>query len=397
MDLLNAMDEAVVDGARKSLNDGDLLKLIVEDAEIVGITGELNNVLLLYLVGVSRLLQKPASAIVQGSSASGKSHLIEKISELFPSESKIVCSAMTPQALYHMPQGMLRHKFVVAGERSRLENDDRAEATRALREMLSGGKLSKLMPGKDGSEIVTTLIEQDGPIAFVESTTLNDIFNEDLNRCLLIHPDESPEQTAKILIDSIEYSKAIQEQAIKRHHAIQRLLRSLDVVIPYQRELARLMPKDKVEVRRLFGLLKAVIRASALLHQYRRADLGDGKIEANGDDYATAYQLLRKPLSEALAGTISDAVQSYFDWLKESNLPEPFCVGDLLNCKDNPKSKSQTYDIVNELHAANYLFTVEGNHRGKHYAINDDPVVGDVLPTPEELFTMLEPENRKIA
>ena len=56
---------------------------------------------------------------------------------------------MTPQALFHMKPGSLAHRFVVAGERSQLENDERADATRALREEadrvasadLTGGRL----------------------------------------------------------------------------------------------------------------------------------------------------------------------------------------------------------------------------------------------------------------
>lgn len=64
---------------------------------------------------------------------------------MFPPEAVIDAKQMTPQALFHMPPGALVNKFVVAGERSRLENDDTAEATRGLREMLSSQKLSKLM------------------------------------------------------------------------------------------------------------------------------------------------------------------------------------------------------------------------------------------------------------
>jgi hypothetical protein len=37
----------------------------------------------------------------------------------------------------------LQHRFIVAGERSRLQNDETAEATRALRELLSAGRLVK--------------------------------------------------------------------------------------------------------------------------------------------------------------------------------------------------------------------------------------------------------------
>ena len=393
-ELLANMDASIVEDAEDQLRRGDLIQLIVDDIQTIGITGEEHNVLLLYLVGTSRLLDRPANAIVQGSSASGKSYLIEKVSELFPPEDKIVASAMTPQALHHMPHGALRHKFVVAGERSRLENDDRAEATRALREMLSGGRLSKLMPSKVGGEIVTKMIEQEGPIAFVESTTLTDIFNEDLNRCLLLHPDESSEQTKRIIISETRSSEPDRQTARLRHYAIQRLLRRVSVEVPYRPNLAAMMPHDKVEIRRMFPMLVSIIKASSLLYQKQRRWINDDTIIATPDDYATAYQLLRKPLAEALAGRVSDAIASYFEWLKTADLPERFCVADILNRADSPRTKSQTYDIFKKLHSANLLLTVESNYRGQHYAINDDPIVEDVLPSPQKLFVELEPENR---
>src|SRR5262249_22984061 len=154
-----------------------------------------------YLTGTSRKLKAPLAAIVQGPSSSGKSYVVEKTAGLIPPEDTIHATQMTPQALFHMKPGSLRHKLVVGGERSRLQNDDvGAEATRALREMLSSGRLSKLMPVKgEGGLIETRLIEQDGPIAYVETTTLTRIFDEDVNRCLLLNTDEQPEQTKKII------------------------------------------------------------------------------------------------------------------------------------------------------------------------------------------------------
>src|SRR5439155_8080532 len=130
----------------------------------------------------------------------GKSYLIEKTASTFPPESVIYATQMTPQALFHMRPCTLVHQFVVAGERSRSEDDDRAEATRALREMLSAGKLSKLMPMRgEGNQIETRLIEQDGPIAYIESTTLTKVDDEDANRCIMLHTDEQPAQTRRII------------------------------------------------------------------------------------------------------------------------------------------------------------------------------------------------------
>jgi hypothetical protein len=172
------------DAAARMLPRPDLLDVVADDVTALGVAGERNLVKALYLVGTSRLLDAPAAARVKGPSSSGKSYVVEKVAGLFPAEAVIRATTMTPQALYHMRPGGLKHRWVVGGERSRKEDDDVAEATRALREMLSSGRLSKLMPMKVGGEIVSLLIEQEGPIAYVETTTMDMVFAEDENRCL---------------------------------------------------------------------------------------------------------------------------------------------------------------------------------------------------------------------
>src|SRR5262249_39947901 len=157
---------ATREAAEQALAAPGLLGRIVADVQALGVAGERPLHTLLYLVGVSRLLPRPLSARVHGPSSSGKSYLIEQVAGLFPPETVILATQMTPQALFHMPQGGLRNRWVVAGERSRKEDDDAAEATRALREMQASGRLCKLMPVKVGGEIVTMQIEQQGPIAF---------------------------------------------------------------------------------------------------------------------------------------------------------------------------------------------------------------------------------------
>src|SRR5262249_25590628 len=142
---------------------------------------------------------------LHGPSSSGKSFLAEQTSRLFPPETVIHATQMTPQALFHMPPGSLAHRFVVAGERSRIEDDETAEATRARRQMLSSGRLCKRMPMKvAGGKIETVCIEQEGPIAYVETTTLSKVFDEDENRCVSLHTDERREQTRRVITRAAE-------------------------------------------------------------------------------------------------------------------------------------------------------------------------------------------------
>src|SRR5262245_49661387 len=208
---------------------------------------------------------------------------------------------MTPQALFHMPPGSLAHRFIVGGERSRVEDDERAEATRALREMLSAGKLTKLMPVKvEGNRIETVTIEQEGPIAYVESTTLAKVFDEDANRCLMLHTDERPEQTRRVVQRLAETyrgngSSSAAERILLVHHALQRMLRSLPVVVPFADRLAELFPCERVEARRAYPHLVGMIQAAALLHQRQRKKDTEGRLLATKDDYHQARNLLLKP------------------------------------------------------------------------------------------------------
>ena len=117
---LEQTDQDVREEAERLLEDPALLERIGVDIETAGVAGEQELALTLYLVGASRLLRRPLAAIVQGQSSSGKSYTVERVASLFPPEAVIHATQMTPQALFHAKAGSLSHRWVVAGERSRL-------------------------------------------------------------------------------------------------------------------------------------------------------------------------------------------------------------------------------------------------------------------------------------
>jgi hypothetical protein len=317
--LLLKMPEHVRAEARAMLESPDLMRRVIDDVAACGVAGERELVAAIYVVGVSRLLPRPLAAIVQAPSSTGKSYVLEMTAAKFPPEAVIHATAMTAQSLYYLESGALRHKFVVAGERSRREDDETAEATRALREMISSGKLSKLVPMKDGGRIVTQRIEQAGPIAYIETTTLAKIFDEDANRCLLLSADERQQQTAHIVRrlaagysgGAISNSDAI----IQRHHAAQRMLQQRQVAIPFAERIAETFDVERIEARRAFPHLMSMIQASAVLHQFQRQIDRDGRIIAASFDYELARQLCGGPLARLLGGTISGAALRFYDRL----------------------------------------------------------------------------------
>jgi hypothetical protein len=315
-ELLAATPDDIKAEAERILTAPDLFGQVCSAIQKVGVTGEWLLSASLYLIGTSRLLSDPVSGIVQGASASGKSYVIEKVATLFPPEGVVCATQMTPQALFHMKPDGLVHKWLVAGERSRIQDDDRAEATRALRELQSQKRLSKLMPVKGpGGVIKTELIVLEGPIAFVESTTLHEVFEEDANRCLLLATDETPEQTRRVIEAIARDAAGKGDPHVKRlvavYQTVQRLLGRCDVVIPFAERLGERFPGGRVDYRRNFGHLVSLIQASALLHQKQRARDVNGNVVATATDYQIAAELAAAPMGRA-AGGLSRGVLDFY-------------------------------------------------------------------------------------
>lgn len=323
-ELLKAMPQHVQAAARAMLESPDLLERIGDDFSAVGIAGERTLAGTVYLSGVSRLLERPLALLVQGPSSSGKSLVLGAVAKLFPPEAVFSATTLSTLSLYYAPAGTFRHRFVVCGERSRKTDEDQAEVTRALRELLSEGRLSRLVTVKkhDGAP-ASELVEQEGPIAYAESTTLatSQVFTEDLNRMLLLATDERPEQTRRVLHRLAEkYDRGAcgdPRGVVEKHHAAQRMLRMMRVSIPYARALMDLLPSTRLEIRRGAGYVLAMIEASALLHQRQRQVTADGDLLATLDDYRVARALLCQPLGRLLGRQVSEGALRFLGRLVE--------------------------------------------------------------------------------
>lgn len=322
-ELLEKMSDEVKDEAEKLLNDPDLMQRIVADVHALGVAGEDRLIQTVYIVGVSRLLPKPLAAIVQGPSSSGKSYVAEQTSKLMPPEGIIHASQMTPQSLFHMKPGRLRHRFILAGERSRKEDYDTAEATRALREMIGSGKLTKMMPMKvNGGTIETQVIEQGGPIGFLETTTLCRIMEEDRNRCILLSTDETPEQTQRISEAAAARAAGITggntDGIIERYHAMQRMIamEPAKVIIPFAEKLSAAFGYEKLEVRRSLPHLLTAIEAVALLYQRQRERTENGTIIADLADYAIARNIFGHAIERSLGLVLSNGARRFLRRLR---------------------------------------------------------------------------------
>jgi len=317
----DASTEAELAEAEEILRSGDLVEQIERDLTDAGVAGEEELKLGLYLVATSRLLAAPLHAIVRGDSSSGKSFVVAKVASLVPPEGLKKATHLSPKALYRMPD--LRHRLLVLGERSRQDGAEVEDATKALREFRSEGSIT-LATVVDGRLAEFTV---EGPAATVETTTKDELFDEDANRCLLLGSNEGAEQSERVTLAQAEAAAGIRrgssDRLRRRHWAMQRRLASIEapeVVVPFAPALQRAMPKERVQVRRAFPKLLRVVEASALLHAFQRPRDESDRIVADRSDYALAKRLVGPVLAASIGGAPTERVGRFFESLLGSGL-----------------------------------------------------------------------------
>jgi hypothetical protein len=122
-----------------------------------GLAGESRKVQLLYLALSSRVLQKPVSVSLKGPSSAGKSHLVERVLQHFPSEAFYSVTAMSERALAYSEEP-LKNRFIILAEAAALAGDF---LNYLMRSLLSEGRLSYETVEKAGGKLCARRIERD--------------------------------------------------------------------------------------------------------------------------------------------------------------------------------------------------------------------------------------------
>lgn len=288
--------------ALEALGSGDLMDSIRSDLSACGLATDLDVALLVYLAFTSRLLAEPVSLFMQGPSSSGKTFIGKVAAKLMPPEKVFDVQGITPKALYYMGR-RTEHAVLCTGEWARDDDQsDNGTKTSALRQLMSDGNLSQLYVDTEG-KIEAKQSDTKGPVAVYATSTLpmNRIFEEDENRFLFLHPDETEAATQRVMRRKAEEAAGVvqvHDEILagiqRRHHAMQRELArtSAAVVVPFATQLADRFPSDQPRRRRDISKLLALVKATALLHQHQRRRDAEGRIVAEPRDYEVVHGLL---------------------------------------------------------------------------------------------------------
>ncbi|MGM0568963.1 MAG: CHC2 zinc finger domain-containing protein, partial [Elusimicrobiota bacterium] len=131
------LDPATQNKCRAFLEKPDLMNRIDTLIEKSGIVGEQNNRQFLFIIATSHKMPDTLHALIQGSSGSGKTHLLSKIAGLMPPERTIKFTRVTENSFYNYDEYFFKNKLIC------LEDIDglKEEALFAWRELISNEQL----------------------------------------------------------------------------------------------------------------------------------------------------------------------------------------------------------------------------------------------------------------
>jgi hypothetical protein len=380
------LTEAERNTAIRFLQQPNLLQLTNSMIGSSGIVGEELNRLIMWLIYTSRKTAKPLHIISMGSSGTGKSHLQEKVGELIPEEDKIEITALTENAFYYFDKAALGHKLILIEDL-----DGILAALYPLRELQSKQRISKTITVKDRNGNTKAIhLKVHGPVCIAGCTTKESIYEDNANRCFLIHLDESQQQDERIMdyqrkISAGKINTADETQARQLLQSVQKVLQPLTVINPYAEQLQ--IPKEVFKQRRTNAHYLAFIEVIAFYKQYQRQWVApqsgeiiyhpdeptrpptgsNAFIEVTTEDIAAANELLKQILLRK-SDELNGATRNYFEQLKEHLVKtgqSSFTSTSIRNGLRIPISSVKRYNAA--LMDAGLIKKMEGRNTKAHY------------------------------
>src|SRR5215218_1806155 len=362
----------------------DILGRFAQELTRSGVAGESRTAKILYLAITSRLLEKPVSVAVKGTSSSGKSYLVERVLGYFPENAYYALTAMSERALAYSEEP-IKNRFLVVYEAAGLSGDFQ---TYLIRSLLSEGRVRYEVVEKTSEGLKPRLIEREGPTGLVVTTTAVKLHPEKETRLLSLSVSDTQEQTRGVLVQLARESA--EEPDLEGWMALQEWLEGAErrVTIPFAEELAGMVPPVAVRLRRDFGAVLNLIRAHAMLHQATRERDAQGHIVATLDDYAAVRELVVDLDSEGVEATVQpivrQSVEAVSRLLKEGDEESVSAkaLGQELGLEKGPVSRRVRLAIE-----AGYLKNLEDRKGKAARLVLGDPMPEDlqILPTAEEL------------
>lgn len=386
------------------LKKPNLIQSIDKLIEKSGVIGEENNRIVLFCIAASHKMPQTLHALVQGSSGSGKTHLIKQITNLMPTENVIRLTRVTESSFYNYGETELRGKLIVIEDYDGLKE----EAEYAFRELQSNEEIISSTSVKDerSGDIKAMIRKVKGPIGSLSATTRSEIYEDNLSRCFVIAVDESSQQTHRIInyqnqVAAGIIDKAKQEKVTRFLGNCMRLLKPIDVINPYAAKLN--LPPEAFKIRRLNSNFQAFIRQITLINQYQRKTDPQRRLITELEDIKTAVNIMFDSIIlkiDELDGGLRlfyERLKTYITEKAEQNEEKPslqdFTQREIRHNLRISKTSLQRY--ISDLVTLEYIQQSGGHHnRGYKYKITYWDDIGKIRAEIKDyLYQQIEQMN----
>jgi len=359
--------------AFKLLKSDDLIQKINQLIGQSGVIGEHGNRVFLFCIAVSHKFENTLHALVQGSSGSGKTHLVRQITDFMPLENVIRLTRVTESSFYNYGEYDLQNKLVVIEDYDGLKD----EAELAFRELQSNDELRSSVSAKDTEygSYRTQIRVVKGPISSMAATTKGAIYEDNLSRCFVIAVDESKEQTAKII--DYQNKKAAGEIKTNQKDEIQtllqnciRLLKPMEVINPFASKMK--LPEEAFKIRRLNSNFQSFVKQITLLNQYQRKKDKQGRLITAKEDLQIAIEIMFDSIIlkvDELDGSLRDFYEKLKEYVETKGKEYEFTQREIR--QDLRISKTQMQRFINDLLELEYIERKgSGMHGATKYKIS---------------------------
>ncbi|MFZ0643364.1 MAG: hypothetical protein WAM25_09400, partial [Candidatus Acidiferrales bacterium] len=233
-----------------------------------GLVAERRNALVVYVVGTSRLIEKPLCLFVKGPSGVGKNFVTDNVLGFLPSsEVQQLTSSSTRSWNYRGKQ--LAHKVVYIKERN-----EEAGSVHPTRLLISERGLVHVVTVKKRGRFVTERRVTKGPISSISTTTQDRVEVDDETRHISVWLDETPDQTTRIMEAAVYNQKGLKVGDRKVWHKVQQLIQkraALSIEFPdWFKNIVPYVRSDNLWARRYFPAFLQACRTVALIRSFCR-------------------------------------------------------------------------------------------------------------------------------
>jgi len=312
------MSEEEEQAAKKYLSDKNLIANLQKDLEQIGILGEEENALTLFLAMSSHASETPFSVLCLAKCGIGKSYLLQKLSACMPRNSYTFHTQISDNALYYFDSRQIDGKALFIED---LEWTN--EMLTPLSTLQTHGKLIKTRATKDKDGMLhSTTFEVAGKLCLIACAYAEKNYEQLSLPFLCLHLDHSHAQDINIM----EYQKKCKAGLINQME-ISQIQRNLQCVIASLKPASIInpfatlinLPADLPHPRKTLLLLLNFIDIITYFNQHQRETITDkttGEIllKTHPADIELAFNLLKNSLFRR-ADELSTNARGFYNWL----------------------------------------------------------------------------------